>query len=244
MTYSPRAFTTATPFSATDLQANLKGIRSALLLVTTDVLSDIPTEKIVSPRYVKSTDTGYEAYYESGFLVTRNQSSSELRAPAFDGIWTAPAGWTFFDSTTQRPIPAANKPLNGVASRGQINNAAATIYVERKAYVVATINFNIAPMPPAAVVDQLANNPDVLILLLQHKDETGAVAPFEVSINRNQPFVVLDSYLRNHTLRIAGVIEPGWHSFALLSRDPDNEFAYSFIGALQFSVEGWYVADT
>ena len=97
-------------------------------------------------------------------------------------------------------------------------------------------------MPPADVADQLTNNPDKLLLLLQHKDETGTVGPFEVNINRQQPFVVLDSYLRNHTIRVAGVIEPGWHSFALLARDPDNDFAYSFVGAVQYSIEGWYVA--
>ena len=242
MSYNPIALVANTTLDASGLQTNLAGIRSALLLITTNIVSEIPTEKIVSPRIIKSTDTGYEAYYESGFMVTRNQSSSELRAPAFDGVWTPPAAWTFYNSTTQRPIPAANKPLNGVVNRGQVNNAAATIFVERKAYVVATINFNIAPMPPADVADQLTNNPDKLLLLLQHKDETGTVGPFEVNINRQQPFVVLDSYLRNHTIRVAGVIEPGWHSFALLARDPDNDFAYSFVGAVQYSIEGWYVA--
>ncbi len=242
MTYSPITFTTGTVLSATDLQNNLKAARSALLLITTDVLSNIPTTAISSPRVIKSTDTGYEAYYESGFLVTRNQAASELRAPAIDGLWTASGTWSFYDSTSQRAVPAANNPINGVANRGDINNAAATIYVERKAYVVATINFNSAPQPPAAVSSALLNDPDTTIFLLQHSNESGVVAPFEVSISRHQPYVVLDSYLRNNTLRIAGVIEPGWHSFALLQRDPDNSTAYSFIGALQFSIEGWYVS--
>ena len=64
MSYNPITFTSNTPLDADDLQTNLAGIRSALLLITTDVVSDIPTTKIVSPRYVKSTDSGYEAYYE------------------------------------------------------------------------------------------------------------------------------------------------------------------------------------
>lgn len=243
MTYNPTTLTSGTALSATTIQANNKASRSALALITTDVVSDIATTSITSPRVIKSTATGYEAYYESGFVVTRNQPSADLRAPAFEGAWTAPAGWSFYDALTQRPVPSANSPLDGVANRGLINNAAATVFVERKAYVLVTINFNVAPMPPGSISDPLANDPDYAILLMQHVDETGAAAPFEVTISRNQPFVVLDNYLRNNTLRVGGVIEPGWHSFGLLQRDPTNDMAYAFVGATQFAIEGWYVAE-
>ena len=242
--YTPTTIATGSALPAADLQGNIADFRSAALTITHAEVSGITEDKIVSPRIVKSTAEGYEAYFESGFFVSRRQSAADLRAPAYDGVWTPPAGWTFYDVNTTRNVSPANRPLDGVVTRGSIPNTGATIYVQNQSYVIVTINFDIAPHPVGAVADQLANNPDTLICLLQHRDETGSTAgSWGFNINRRQPWVVLDSYLRNHTLRVAAVVDPGWHSWSLLVRDPTNLFAYSFVGACTTTIEGYYCID-
>lgn len=242
--YTPTTIATGSALAAADLQGNIADFRSASLQITNAETSGITEDKIVSPRILKSTAEGYEAYFESGFFVSRRQPSAELRAPAYDGVWTPPAGWTYYDVNTVRNVSPASRPLNGVVTRGSIPNTGATIYVQNKSYVVVTINFDLAPHPVADIADPTANNPDTLLCLIQHRDEAGSTAGnWGYNINRRQPWIVLDSYLRNHTLRVAAVVDPGWHSWSLLVRDPNNDFAYSFVGATTTTIEGYYCAN-
>ena len=243
MAYTPTLVSSSVALSAATLEGNLADFRTEITTISRTALSGtIATDKICTPRILNSTAEGYEARFESGFIISRKQPSSDLRAPAFDGVWSPPAGWTWYDPNDQRNVDPANRSLNGVVSVGNINNSGASFYVERDAYVIVSMNFSVGPMPVGpSISDPTTNNPSTLLLTVQHRDENGNVGFFgSLNINRRQPFVVLDSYLRNHTLRVGAAVNAGWHSWALLARDPTNLFAYSYIGALTTTVEGFY----
>jgi len=245
MTYTPTSITGSVALPAATLQNNIANFRKETVSITTAAVSGITTDKIVSPRILQSTAEGYEAYFESGFFVSRKQPAADLRAPAYDGVWTAPAGWTFYDVNKTRNVSPASRPIDGVITRGGVPNTGATIYVQHRSYVIVSINFDLAPHPVDGVPDQTANNPKTLTCLIQHRDETGSTSGnWGYNINRQQPWIVLDSYLRNHTLRVAAVVDPGWHSWNLLVRDLTNEFAYSFVGATTTTIEGYDCLDT
>ncbi len=240
MSYVAPVFVSGDPLEVADIQAGFEDFRTACRELDDVSLSGITTEKIVVPRILQSTDTGYDAYYESGILIGRSQTSSDLRAPAIEGAWTPAGTWSYYDSNSTRNVPPASRPLNGVIDVGPLPGSSATIYIPRNAIVIVTAKFHLSPQSPESINNQLTNNPKTMTLSLQHRDTDSTTGNWRTSFIYHQPWVSLDSYLRGHWFRTMDTVDDGWHSWNVLCRDASNFMAYSFVGASTFTIEVFY----
>jgi hypothetical protein len=173
-------------------------------------------------------------------LDCHSQFSSDMRASAVEGAWTPPAGWSYYEPTTQRNVKASCRPNNGVIDDGPILGSCSTVFFSRPTYVIVTANYHSAPQyqePP--VPDPVTTNPEVCFCFMQHTRTDGVLETWPDLYTKHSPWITLDSYLRGHTIRLAGVVDAGWHTFTMIARDQNNNTAYSFIGASTFIVEAY-----
>lgn len=239
-TYSPTSLTTGTALSSSTLQDNFQDWRTASRQLNKDNFSGITTDKVTSPKISLISDTGIQVYYESGMIDCHNQFSSDLRASAVDGAWTAPAAWSYYDNTTQRNVKTSARPTNGTVDDGPILGSATTVFFSRPTYVIVTANYHIGPQyQDTPIPNPITNNPEVCFCFLQHTQPDGDLEEWPQLYTKHSPWITLDSYLRGHTIRLAGVVEAGWHSFAMIARDQNNNTSYSFVGASTFIVEAY-----
>jgi len=249
--YTPIAIPNNGALLATDLSDNFSDYREILNtgLEQSNFPNDvIDAERINSSRLIQATGTGWLVLYESGSIETRNTLAADLRAPASFGAWNPvlapnPGAYSFYDPATSRNINAASRPHNGVIDTGPVCNNSITMYVPRSAYVIITSMHNLGPMTQsgsAAVPNPVGAVPELLTVNLRHRDETGAISDWVANLDYHQPWLTVDRYMRNRTLRLAGVVNPGWHTFFLRAQDPSNTISYTFIGATSFTCEVYY----
>lgn len=238
--YTPTSVSTAVALPSATLQANFEEWRTVSRQLDEDNFVDITTDKIASPKISLVSDNGIQVYYESGMIDCHSQFSSDLRASAVEGAWTAPASWSYYDNTTQRNVKTSSRPTNGTIDDGPILGSCSTVFFSRPTYVIVTANYHIGPQYQSnPIVDPIANNPEVCFCFLQHTKPDGDLEEWPDLYTKHSPWITLDSYLRGHTIRLAATVEAGWHSFAMIARDQNNKTAYSFVGASTFIVEAY-----
>jgi len=242
-TYTPIVIPNSNVLTSTDLNDNFSDFREILNvegLETSNFSSlAVTTETIAPPRITQATGTGWAVYLESGYIETRSQGSAELRAPAINGAWTPPAGWEYYEPDTTRNINTANRPHNGVIDTGPVPGSSCSITLYRKAWVVITCQYHLAPMHIEAIPEPADNDAVTVLLDIRYVTNGGTPDFWLDEYVFRQPWVTVDTYLHSNTIRLAHELDPGTYSFFLRLRDPDNDTSYTFVGASHWILEAY-----